>query len=75
MEATDVRKEVHEEVDRMTDEEVQGLKEYMATYPDPVARRIPECTLGRRTVYGGRSASPCRGSGVARPKRRQGDPL
>ena len=37
VEATEIRKEVHEEIDRMTDEEVRGLKEYMATYPDPVA--------------------------------------
>ena len=37
MEATDIRKEVHEEIDRMTDEEVRELKEYMAKYPDPVA--------------------------------------
>lgn len=37
MEKTEIRKEVHDEIDRMTDEEVRGLKEYMATYPDPVA--------------------------------------
>ena len=37
MEATDIRKEVHEEIDRMTAEEVRGLKEYMATYPDPLS--------------------------------------
>ena len=37
METTEIRKEVHEEIDRMTDEEVRGLKEYMATYPDQVA--------------------------------------
>ena len=36
MEATDIRNEVHAEIDRMTDEEVAGLKEYLATYPDPV---------------------------------------
>ena len=37
MEAIDIRKEVHEEIDRMTDQEVRGLKEYMASYPDPLA--------------------------------------
>ena len=37
METAGIRKEVHEEIDRMTDEEVRGLKEFMATYPDPVA--------------------------------------
>ena len=37
VDTTEIRKEVHEEIDRMTDEEVRGLKEYMATYPDPVA--------------------------------------
>ena len=45
MEATDIRKEVHAEIDRMTDEEVAGLKEYLATYPDPVGRRISQCTI------------------------------
>ena len=40
MEETDIRKEVHEEIDRMTDEEVAGLQEYMATYPDPVAAAV-----------------------------------
>ena len=45
MEATDVRKEVHEEIDRMTDEEVQGLKDYMATYPDPVAAAFRNAPL------------------------------
>ena len=34
---TDIRTEVHEEIDRMTDEEVRGLQKYLATYPDPVA--------------------------------------
>ena len=34
---SDIRKDVHEEIDRMTDEEVGGLKGYLATYPDPVA--------------------------------------
>ena len=44
MEAIDIRKEVHEEIDRMTEEEVKGLKEFLATYPDPVEaefRKIP----------------------------------
>ena len=34
MDMSDVRKEVHEEIDRMTDEEVKGLKQFLATYPD-----------------------------------------
>ena len=37
VEVTDIRKHVHDEIDRMTDEEVKGLHEYMATYPDPLA--------------------------------------
>ena len=37
VETAGIRKELHEEIDRMTDEEVRGLKDYMATYPDPVA--------------------------------------
>ena len=36
MAENDIRKEVHEEIDRMTDDEVKGLQEYMATYPNPV---------------------------------------
>ena len=37
VESTDIRTEVHEESDRMADDEVRALKEFMATYPDPVA--------------------------------------
>ena len=29
---TDIRKEVHEEIDRMTDKQVAGLQEFLATY-------------------------------------------
>ena len=45
MEEIDIRKEVHEEIDRMTDEEVKGLQEYMATYPDPVAAAFRNAPL------------------------------
>ena len=45
MEETDIRKEVHEEIERMTDEEVAGLQEYMATYPDPVAAAFQNAPL------------------------------
>ena len=31
---TDIRSEVHAEVDRMTEKELLGLKEILATYPD-----------------------------------------
>ena len=31
---TDIRREVHEEIDRMTEDEVLGLKKFLATYPD-----------------------------------------
>ena len=31
---TDIRKQVHKEVERMTEGEVLGLKKFLATYPD-----------------------------------------
>ena len=37
VETAGIRKDVHEQVDRMSDEEVRGLKEFMASFPDPVA--------------------------------------
>lgn len=30
----DIRSEVHEEIDRMTEKELLGLKEFLATFPD-----------------------------------------
>lgn len=42
---TDIRKEVHDEIDRMTDRQVAGLKEFLATFPSPLAaacRNAPE---------------------------------
>ncbi|MDE0623669.1 MAG: hypothetical protein OXH83_18550 [Bryobacterales bacterium] len=41
----EIRKEVHEEIDRMTDRQVVGLKKFLATYPSPLAaacRNAPE---------------------------------
>ncbi len=31
---TDMRSQIHEEVDRMTEKELLGLKEFLATYPN-----------------------------------------
>ncbi len=31
---TDVRSQIHEEVDQMTEKELLGLKEFLATYPN-----------------------------------------
>ena len=42
---TDIRKEVHDEIDRTTDRQVAGLKEFLATFPRPLAaacRNAPE---------------------------------
>ena len=41
---TEVRKEVHEEIDRMPEEQVEGLKKLLASYPTPLAacRNAPE---------------------------------
>ncbi|MXY67887.1 MAG: hypothetical protein F4Y47_04930 [Acidobacteriia bacterium] len=33
---TEVRKEVHEEIDRMPEEQVEGLKKLLASYPTPL---------------------------------------
>ena len=45
VETAGIRKEVHDEIDRITDEEVRGLKEFMASYPDPVAALFPNAPL------------------------------
>ena len=40
----DVRKEIHDEVDLMSDQELLGLKKFLGTYPDvfaAVCRRAP----------------------------------
>ncbi len=34
---TDIRSEIHEEIDRMTVKELLGLKEFLSTYPNRVA--------------------------------------
>ena len=34
---TDIRKEVHDEIDRMTDRQIVRLKEFLATFPSPLA--------------------------------------
>ena len=42
---TDIRQEVHEEIDRLPDEEVSGVKEFLASYPTPLdatLRNAPE---------------------------------
>ena len=42
---TDIRKEVHEEIDRMTDRDVGLLKEHLASFPtrlDATLRNAPE---------------------------------
>ena len=42
---TDICREVHEDVDRMAERQVTGLKKFLATYPSPLAvtcRNAPE---------------------------------
>ena len=42
---TEIRKEVHEEIDRMPEEQVVGLKNILASYPTPLdaaCRNAPE---------------------------------
>lgn len=44
-ETTEIRKEVHEEIDRMPEEQVEGLKKSLASYPTPLdaaCRNAPE---------------------------------
>lgn len=36
----DIRSEVHEEIDRMTEKELLGLKEFLATFPDRVGAML-----------------------------------
>ena len=38
---TDLRAEVHEGVDRMTEKQVAGLKMFLATYPSPLGAACP----------------------------------
>ena len=42
----DVRKEVHEEIDRMTEDEVAELQKYLATYPSSLAAAIQNAPYG-----------------------------
>lgn len=42
---TDIRKEVHDEIDRMTERQIAGLRKFLATFPSPLAaacRNAPE---------------------------------
>lgn len=36
----DIRSEVHKEIDRMTEKELLGLKEFLATFPDRVGAML-----------------------------------
>ena len=43
---TNIRKDVHEEIDRLPDRDVPGVKEFLASYPTPLdaaCRNAPEC--------------------------------
>ena len=33
---TEIRKDVHEEIDRMPEEQIEGLKQFLASYPTPI---------------------------------------
>ena len=42
---TDIRIDLHEEIDRMTDRQVTGVKEFLSTFPSPLGaacRNAPE---------------------------------
>ena len=42
---TDIRKEIHEEIDRIPEEQILGLKKLLASYPTPLdaaCRNAPE---------------------------------
>ena len=42
---TEIRKEIHEEIDRMPEEQVEGFKKLLASYPTPLdaaCRNAPE---------------------------------
>ena len=42
----EIRQGIHEEIDRMTDSELLGLKKFVATFPDrlgAVLRNVPVC--------------------------------
>ena len=36
----DLRKELHEEIDRMATRDLPGLKEFLATYPDSLCAKL-----------------------------------
>ena len=41
---SDIRAEIHEEIDQLSDEELVGLQKFLATYPDihdAICRRAP----------------------------------
>lgn len=42
---TDVRSEIHEEIDRMTADELLGLKKFLATFPDKMGAVLRNAPL------------------------------
>lgn len=46
----DIRSEVHEEIDRMTEKELLGLKEFLATFPDRVGAMLRDAPVDDEPV-------------------------
>ena len=46
----DIRNEVHEEIDRMTEKELLGLKEFLVTFPDRVEAMLRNAPLDDEPV-------------------------
>lgn len=47
---SDIRSEVHEEIDRMTERELLGLKEFLAAFPDRVGAMLRNAPLDDEPV-------------------------
>ena len=46
----DIRSEVHEEIDRMHEKDLLGLREFLATYPDRVGAMLRNAALDDEPV-------------------------
>ena len=43
MEAAEVRKDIHEEIDRMPDWDLEGLQKFLTTYPNELSVSLRNC--------------------------------
>ena len=68
---SDLRAELHEEIDRMAKADLAGLKEFLSTYPDLVGAAIRRATYDDEPVTEEGYRGHGRSIGMARAERRK----